>query len=133
MSKFIKLSVIIPTIVFYCLMFSCTEKNSIKGLWVVDNISFYFDEKKNTPSMIKQFGEQEQQSTLSFLNDSIVNIKLNKMNGNYHYIIDKHGIITIYDNDNSLPDNILGTLSDGIITSIIKTDTGKMTVTFIKQ
>lgn len=55
------------------------------------------------------------------------------MNGNYHYIIDKHGIITIYDNDNSLPDNILGTLSDGIITSIIKTDIGKMTVTFIKQ
>lgn len=109
------------------------RKNSIKGLWVVDNISFYFDEKKNTPSMIKQFGEQEQQSTLSFLNDSIVNIKLNKMNGNYHYIIDKHGIITIYDNDNSLPDNILGTLSDGIITSIIKTDIGKMTVTFIKQ
>lgn len=113
---------------------SCSRTdNRLIGTWSVDNISFNFDEKKNTPAMIQQFGEQERQSTLSFKNDSIVDITLGKMNGDYRYTIDKNGIITVESNDKSLSDNVLGILSDEVIKSIVKTDIGEMTVTFVKQ
>ncbi len=82
--------------------------------------------------MIQQFGERERQSTLSFKNDSIVGITLNKLNGEYRYTIGEHGIIKIDNNDKSLPDNVLGRLSDGVIKSVIKTDIGEMTVTFVR-
>jgi len=110
---------------FVCVMFfSCSHPDTLIGKWTVEKVNFDFDERRNTPEMIQQFGEQEIHNTLIFKNDSIVNIVMANMDGDYVY----------HQNDNEIfvEDLIIGTLENGKITSKIKTPIGEMTVVYKK-
>lgn len=83
-----------------------------------------FDEKRNTPEMIQQIGEQEMNNSLIFKNDSIVNIVMVDMNGDYNYVLK--------DNEIFVGDMKIGTLENGKITSKVMTPVGEMTVIYKK-
>jgi len=109
-------------IAFLTLLTACSHPDSLIGKWTVEKVTFDFDERRNTPEMIQQFGEQEVHNTLIFKNDSIVNIVMLDMNGDYHYKIEGNEIFV---------DNLkIGTLENGKITSKIKTPIGEMSVIF---
>ena len=66
-----------------------SHDSSLKGRWIVENISFDFDERRNTPDMISQFGEEESRNELIFKNDSVVYIKMLGFNGDYQYFVNE--------------------------------------------
>jgi len=104
---------------------ACSHPDSLIGKWTVEKVNFDFDERRNTPEMIQQFGEQEVHNTLIFKNDSIVNIVMLDMNGDYVY----------YLNDNEIfVENLkIGTLENGKIISKVKTPIGEMIVVYKKN
>lgn len=121
-------------IFFICSIFflSCSPKDtSLQGKWVVENISFDFDEKKNTPQMISQFGEMEQSDELIFKNDSIVYVKMLDFDGDFYYKIDENGNINFI--DNKLIINKLGIKKANKIYSNQKTMIGDMEIIFVKE
>ena len=104
---------------------ACSKSDSVIGKWTVEKVTFDFDERRNTPDMIHQAGEQEMHNSLIFKNDSIVNIIMSDMNGDYIYHIDGNGIF--------VEDMKIGTLENERITSKIKTPIGWMTVVYKKK
>jgi len=110
---------------FVCVMFfSCSHPDSLIGKWTVEKVSLGFDEKRNTPEMIQQIGEQEMNNSLVFKNDSIVNIVMVNMNDDYNYVLK--------DNEIFVGDMKIGTLENGKINSKVMTPVGEMTVIYKK-
>lgn len=103
---------------------ACSHPDSLIGKWTVEKVSFDFDERRNTLEMIQQFCEQEVHNTLIFKNDSIVNIVMLDMNGNYLYHLN--------DNEIFVDSLKIGTLENGKITLTIKTPIGEMAVVYRK-
>lgn len=103
----------------------CSHPDTIIGKWTVEKVSLGFDEKRNTPEMIQQIGEQEMHNSLIFKNDSIVNIIMSDMNGDYLYYIDGNEIF--------IENMKIGTLENGKITSKMMTPIGEMTVVYRKK
>lgn len=127
MLKYIKL-------LLFCSLFflSCSSKDtSLQGRWVVENISFDFDEKKTTPQMISQFGEMEQSDELVFKNDSMVYVKMLDFDGDFYYKMDEKGNISFV--DNKLIINQLGNKKANKIYSNQNTLIGNMEIIFIKE
>lgn len=104
---------------------ACSRPDTITGKWTVEKVSLGFDEKRNTPEMIQQIGEQEMNNSLIFKNDSVVNIVMVDMNDDYIYHIDG--------NDIFVGDQKIGTLENGKITSKMMTPIGEMTVIYKKK
>lgn len=100
----------------------CSHLDTIIGKWTVEKVSLGFDEKHNTPEMIQQIGEQEMNNSLIFKNDSIVNIVMVDMNGDYIYHINEKEI--------SVGNMKIGTWENGKITSKMMTPVGEMTVIY---
>ncbi|MCQ2309417.1 MAG: hypothetical protein MJZ78_05490 [Bacteroidales bacterium] len=103
----------------------CSHPDTIIGKWTVEKVTFDFDERRNTPEMIQQSGEQEMHNSLIFKNDSIVNIIMSDMNGDYLYYIDGNEIF--------IENMKIGTLENGRIISDIKTPIGGMKVVYKKK
>ncbi len=104
---------------------ACSRPDTIIGKWTVERVSLGFDERRNTPEMIQQIGEQEMNNSLIFKNDSVVNIVMVDMNDDYIYHIDG--------NDIFVEDMKIGTLENGEITSKVMTPIGEMTVIYKKK
>lgn len=104
---------------------ACSRPETIVGKWTVEKVSLGFDEKRNTPEMIQQIGEQEMDNSLIFKNDSIVNIIMVDMNGDYIYNIEG--------NDIFVGDQKIGTLENRKITSKMMTPVGEMRVVYRKK
>lgn len=112
-------------------MFSCSSPDfSLQGRWIVETLNFDFDEKRNTPEMIRQIGTEESKNELIFRNDSIVYIKMSVYDGDYQYSIDEKSEITFKDGDSNIN---IGILKDNKIYSEQNTAIGKMKITFIKE
>ena len=55
---------------------ACThETDSLIGTWSVDKVNVQFDERRNTPELVKQVGEMEKQNVISISKDSILTFK----------------------------------------------------------
>ena len=55
---------------------ACTnEADSLVGTWTVDKVNVQFDERHNTPELVKQVGEMEKQNVISISKDSILTFK----------------------------------------------------------
>lgn len=51
------------------------QQDSLIGTWTVDKVNVQFDEKSNTPELVKQVGEMEKGNTLSISPDSLLKFK----------------------------------------------------------
>ena len=55
---------------------ACTQKgDSLIGTWTVSKVNVQFDERRNTPELVKQVGEMEKQNTISISKDSTLTFK----------------------------------------------------------
>ena len=55
---------------------ACTQKgDSLIGTWTVSKVNVQFDERRNTPELVKQVGEMEKQNVISISKDSTVVFK----------------------------------------------------------
>lgn len=112
-------------------MFSCSSPDfSLQGRWIVERVNFDFDERRNTPEMISQFGSEESKDELIFKNDSVVYISMLDYNGDYQYMMNENSEIFLKDKADV---NRLGFLKDNKIYSEHNTAIGKMRITFIKE
>lgn len=117
---------------FLLVMYSClSHDSSLKGRWIVENISFDFDERRNTPDMISQFGEEESRNELIFKNDSVVYIKMLGFNGDYQYFVNEKSEIIFKDKSSLFGE--LGVIKDNKIYSEQNTAIGKMKIIFVKE
>ena len=58
------------------LLSACTHKaDSLIGTWTVSKVNVQFDERRNTPELVKQVGEMEKQNVISISKDSILTFK----------------------------------------------------------
>ena len=113
-------------------MTSCSSPDfSLEGRWVVDELNFDFDERRNTPEMISQIGQEESKDELIFRNDSIVYIKMLTYEGDYRYAINEKSEITF--EDATSDNNKLGVLKNNKIYSEQNTAIGKMRMVFVKS
>lgn len=112
----------ISVLLIILFFFGCSHPDTIIGKWTVEEVTFDFDERRNTPEMIQQSGEQEMHNSLIFKNDSVVNIVMSDMNGDYLYYIDGNEIF--------IENMKIGALENGRIISDIKTPIGGMTVVY---
>ena len=112
-------------------MASCSSPDfSLGGRWVVGELNFDFDERRNTPEMISQMGKEESKDELIFKNDSIVYIKMLAYDGDYRYVINEKSEIIF--KDATSDNNKLGILKENKIYSEQNTVIGKMRIVFIK-
>lgn len=117
---------------FLLVMYSClSHDSSLKGRWIVENISFDFDERRNTPDMISQFGEEESRNEFIFKNDSVVYIKMLGFNGDYQYFVNEKSEIIFKDKSSLFGE--LGVIKDNKIYSEQNTAIGKMKIIFVKE
>ncbi len=113
-------------------MCSCSSPDfSLEGRWIVDDLKLDFDERRNTPEMISQIGNEESKNELIFKNDSIVYIKMMSYDGNYRYAINERSEITFMNATSN--NNKLGILKDNKIYSEQNTAIGKMRIVFVKK
>ncbi len=55
---------------------ACTQKgDSLIGTWTVSKVNVQFDERRNTPELVKQVGEMEKQNVISISKDSMLVFK----------------------------------------------------------
>ena len=121
---------ILPLLLIFIL--SCTSKSdTIHGRWIVENVNFDFDERRNTPEMISQIGKEESKDELIFKNDSVVYIKMLNYNGDYQYTINEISEINFKDDISDI--NKLGVLKGNKIYSEQNTPIGKMKIVFVKE
>ena len=112
-------------------MVSCSSPDfSLEGRWVVERVNFDFDERRNTPEMISQIGQEESKDELIFRNDSVVFVKMASYNGDYQYVVTEDSEISFKDNDVVKK---LGVLKENKIYSEQNTAIGKMRIVFIKS
>ncbi len=118
--------------VFFVSLTSCTSKNdTLQGKWVVEKVTFDFDERKATPEMIAQYGKEESKNELVFKNDSIAYIKMYHYEGDYYYRLDENNIL-MFGDKNSMTQK-LGVYKDGFIYTDINTLIGKMDIRWVKN
>jgi len=48
--------------------------DSIVGTWTVDKVNVQFDERRNTPELVRQIGEMEKQNTITISADSVLTL-----------------------------------------------------------
>ena len=131
-SKFMKTLFKIFSFIILFVMASCSSPDfSLEGRWVVDELNFDFDERRNTPEMISQIGQEESKDELIFRNDSIVYIKMLTYEGDYRYAINEKSEITF--EDATSDNNKLGILKNNKIYSEQNTAIGKMRIVFVKS
>ena len=57
-------------------LFGCNRhQDSLIGTWTVDKVNVQFDERRNTPELVKQVGEMERQNTIVISPDSLLVFK----------------------------------------------------------
>lgn len=114
--------------VFFVLMTSCKSQNdnALHGRWVVDELTFDFNERKATPEMIAQYGKEESKNELVFKNDSIVYIKMYRYDGDYYYRLGEDNVIMF--GEKNLTNNKLGVYKNDCIYSEVNTVIGKMDI-----
>lgn len=93
-------------------------------------MTFDFNEKRNTPEMISQFGREESSNELVFKNDSVVYVKMAAYDGDFRY---KQRNDTLFFGDNDNINNVLGIYKNDRIASEMNTAIGKMKVVYIKK
>lgn len=50
------------------------DGDSIVGTWTVDKVNVQFDERRNTPELVRQIGEMEKQNTITISADSVLTL-----------------------------------------------------------
>ena len=61
---------------FAATLSACThDEDSLIGTWTVSKVNVQFDERRNTPELVKQVGEMEKQNVISISKDSILTFK----------------------------------------------------------
>lgn len=48
--------------------------DSLIGTWHVDKVNVQFDERRNTPELVRQIGEMEKQNTITISADSVLTL-----------------------------------------------------------
>ena len=51
------------------------DTDSLIGTWAVDKVNVQFDERHNTPELVKQIGEMERQNLITISKDSTLTFK----------------------------------------------------------
>ena len=61
---------------FAAALSACThDADSLIGTWTVSKVNVQFDERRNTPELVKQVGEMEKQNVISISKDSTLVFK----------------------------------------------------------
>lgn len=102
------------------------DAESLIGTWTVDKVKVQFDERQNTPELVKQIGEMEKQNTFSISTDSILIFK--------GLDTERQGRINIDGDGTILCDGMLfGTWKDGQIVTRTGSPLGEVVITYRKK
>ena len=102
------------------------QQDSLIGTWIVDKVNVQFDEKHNTPELVKQIGEMERQNCFSIDADSILTFK--GMDTEWQGKISLKSDGSLICNDASF-----GTWKEGRIVTCIDSPIGEIVVTYRKK
>lgn len=100
--------------------------DSIVGTWTVDKVNVQFDERRNTPELVRQIGEMEKQNTITISADSVLTLTNadGSMTGRLHLLDD--GTILV----NAMP---IGQWKDRQIVTRTGSPIGEVVVTYRKR
>ena len=100
--------------------------DSIVGTWAVDKVNVQFDERRNTPELVRQIGEMEKQNTITISADSVLTLTNadGSMTGRLHLLDD--GTILV----DAMP---IGQWKDRQIVTRTGSPIGEVVVTYRKR
>ena len=100
--------------------------DSIVGTWTVDKVNVQFDERRNTPELVRQIGEMEKQNTITISADSVLTLTNadGSMTGRLHLLDD--GTILV----DAMP---IGQWKDRQIVTRTSSPIGEVVVTYRKR
>lgn len=108
----------------YC---SCDRKqDTLIGTWTVDKVNVQFDEKHNTPELVKQIGEMERQNSFSINADSLLTFK--GLDTKWQSKINLRSDGTLICNDENF-----GTWKEGQIVTRTGSPLGEIVITYRKK
>lgn len=102
------------------------QQDSLIGTWIVDKVNVQFDEKRNTPELVKQIGEMERQNNFSINTDSI--LTFNGLDTEWQGRINLNSDGTLICNG-----SIFGTWKDERIVTHNDSPIGEIVVTYRKK
>lgn len=102
------------------------NQDSLIGIWTVDKINVQFDEKHNTPELVKQIGEMERQNSFNINADSVLTFK--GLDTEWQGKINLIGDGTLICNGTSF-----GIWKDGRIITRNDSPIGEVVVTYMKE
>lgn len=102
------------------------DDDSIVGTWAVDKVNVEFDERRNTPELVRQIGEMEKQNTITISADSVLTLTNadGSMTGRLHLLDD--GTILV----DAMP---IGQWKDRQIVTRTGSPIGEVVVTYRKR
>ena len=108
----------------YC---SCDrQQDTLIGTWIVDKVNVQFDEKHNTPELVKQIGEMERQNSFSINADSVLTFK--GLDTEWQDKINLRSDGTLICNDENF-----GTWKEGQIVTRTGSPLGEIVITYRKK
>ncbi len=102
------------------------QHDSLIGTWTVDKVNVQFDEKHNTPELVKQIGEMEKQNTIVIGPDSL--LTFNNLEG------ETQGRMTLSkDGTMTCDGTVFGLWEEGRIVTRTDSPLGEILVTYRKK
>ncbi len=106
-----------------------TQKNNLKGKWMVADVKTEFDETRVNPATLQQVAELERQTVLNFENDTLLVLNVGDSKFNTFYTFDAASAKVFYSFDaKGVNMNELGFVRNDTLVAISETPVGKIHV-----
>lgn len=105
---------------------ACHHSDSLIGTWTVDRVNVQFDERHNTPELVKQIGEMEKQNVITISNDSTLTFKGLEETSQGRLNMKSDGTL-LFD------DTVFGQWKEGQIVTRTDSPLGEILVTYKKE
>ena len=105
---------------------ACHRNDSLIGTWTVDRVNVQFDERHNTPELVKQIGEMERQNVITISKDSTLTFKGLEESSEGRLSLKSDGTL-LFDGA------VLGQWKEGQIVTSVDTPIGEVVVTYKKK
>jgi hypothetical protein len=105
---------------------ACHRNDSLIGTWTVEKVNVQFDERHNTPELVKQIGEMEKQNVITISNDSTLTFKGLEETSQGRLSMKSDGTL-LFD------DTVFGQWKEGQIVTRTDSPLGEILVTYKKE
>lgn len=107
-------------------LIACHRSDSLIGTWTVDRVNVQFDERHNTPELVKQIGEMEKQNVITISKDSTLTFKGLEETSQGKFSLKSDGTL-LFDGA------VFGQWKEGQIVTSVDTPIGEVVVTYKKK